>query len=195
MDYQKIKALNKRLYFTVTDVAGAMGILQASARVLCSRCVKSGQFVRLKNDFYVSDQKWERLTREEGFALANYLQVPSYISFLSALSYYGLSTQVPQGFWESASLRRTKKLTPREAEFVYYKLRKDLFFDFLKVEGFFIATREKAFADTVYLYSFGKYRFDLSALNTATLNKERLKKILRAFPQKCRKLALKLCAT
>lgn len=193
MRYPSLQRLTNKLYFTSADVAGLLGIKPKSARVLCSRYSRQSLFVRLKRDFYVLDEKWRNRGREETFKIANYLQVPSYISFMTALSFYEVSTQVQKGFFESASLKRTVKYDQAGARFNYYKLSKAYYFDFVKVSDFFIATKEKAFADAVYLYSFGKYKIDFSALDIKKLDKARLKKIMAAFPAKTKKIIKRRC--
>ena len=44
--------------------------------------------------------------------------------------------------------------------------------------GIFIAIKEKALVDAMYLYSFGKYKIDFSALNLKVFDKRKLKEIL-----------------
>lgn len=192
--YQEVQKLKNKLFFTVSDVAGLLAIKPESAWVLCSRYVKNGIFIRLKNNFYILAQNWETLGQEDFFKLANYLQVPSYISFMTALTFYGISTQVQRGFFESASLRRSAQWEAGEATFNFCKLKKRLYFDFNKQGDYFIATREKAFVDAAYLYSFGKYTFDIDSLDLKKLDKKRLKVIAQPFPDKTKKMVRRLCA-
>lgn len=187
------RQLDSRLFFTVNDAAQALKIKPESARVLCSRYARAGVFLRLKNNFYVTERRWSAAAREDFFRIANFLQVPSYISFLTALARYEITTQVPLQFFESACLRRTKSIEAAGAQFVYSKLKKGLYFDFIRQNGIFIATPEKAFLDAAYLYSFGKYKLDFSALDLRKLDFKRLQKILRPFPEKTRALVKDTC--
>jgi len=193
MNYTKLKRLEKKPYFTVEDVAAAFGIKPESARVLCSRYAKDGVFVRLKNNFYIPQQKWEGFSGREFMIISNFLQVPSYISFMTALSFYGVTTQIQRGFYENASLKRSARFEAAGASFSYYKLQKQHYFDFVKKDGVFIATKEKAFIDALQLYCFGKYSIDFSSLDLKKLDKNKLKVILRAFPEKTKKTVKKLC--
>jgi predicted transcriptional regulator of viral defense system len=87
----KTKALNylsNKLFFSVDDVVHAAGIKNESAQVLCSRYVKNGIFLRLKKDFYVLARNWPHYNREDYFKIANYMQVPSYVSCVTALSFF-----------------------------------------------------------------------------------------------------------
>lgn len=193
MMYAELKPLALKLFFTVRDLAQTVGVKPASARVLCSRYVRKGIFVRLKNDFYVLDQAWEAMGREDRFRLANFLQVPSYVSLLTALSWQGVSSQVPRGCVESIGLRRSVRFEAREFVFRYYRIQKSRYFDFVSQKGFFIATPEKAFVDTVYLCSLGRYAADFTAMETQKLDRGRLKHVLKAFPERTRRTAERLC--
>lgn len=189
------KELAEKLYFTSNDVARVLDITPESSRVLCSRYVKRGSFLRLKRDFYVLEQNWQRLTRGEFMKIANILQVPSYVSFASALSFYEVTTQVQQNFFENACLKRSRKIDIGEVVFNFYKLDRRYYFNFVKCNDIFIATKEKAFVDSIYLCSFGKYRLDFTALDFGKLDKSEIKRIAKVFPERTAELAEKLCGT
>jgi len=193
MRYFDLEKLKNKLFFTVEDVAENFNIKIASSRVLCYRYVKKGIFIRLKKDFYILAYKWENLSWEDFFILSNYLQVPSYISFMTALSFYEVSTQIQRNFFESASLKRSLSFNVKGAIFNFYKLKRDYYFDFFKKENFFIATKEKAFVDSVYLYSLGRYKLDFSSLDLDKLDKKRIKNILRKFPQRTKDIVKEIC--
>lgn len=191
--YGELLKLKSKPYFTAADVAAVLGIKPASAWVMCSRYVKDGVFVRLKNNFYMLGEDWRNTSREGLFKIANFLQVPSYISFMTALSYYEVTTQVPRDFIESAALRRSVRFEVGGTEFDFYKLKKRYYFDFVKKGDIFIASREKAFVDAVYLFSFGKYKIDFASLDLGKLDKNRMAKLVRAFPKKTAGIAERLC--
>lgn len=193
MDYNELKKLKEKLYFTVSDLQALSGASRASARVLCARYAKKGIFVRLKNNFYVLDQKWDTFSRGDFLKIANFLQVPSYVSFMTALSIYEVTTQVQRNYFESVSLKRSKRIDVKDAVFNYYKLKKDYYFDFIKKGDFFIATKEKALVDSAYLYSFGRYKFDFASLDLKKIDKERVKKIIKAFPLRTKAVVEGLC--
>lgn len=193
MKYADLKPLARKIYFTIADLAALLQVKPASARVLATRYIKKGLFVRIKNDFYVLDQAWERLEREDYFRLANFLQVPSYVSLLSALSWHEVTTQVPQARVESVLLRRSGEFEARGVSFRFYIIQKPRYFDFVRKNGFFIATREKAFVDTVYLCSLGRYKADFAAMDCGKLDKGRLLRIMKPFPPRVREAVKKLC--
>lgn len=193
MLYSKFIRLREKLYFTVGDVAEILKVKPQSAWVLCSRYVKSGQFIRLKNNFYVLEDRWRNFSREDFLKIANFLQVPSYISFMTGLWLYEATTQVPRNFFDNASLKRSKKISIKDVAFNYYKLKKEFYFDFTKRGDVFIATKEKAFLDAVYLYSLGRYKLDFASLDLNKLDKNRLKKIAKVFPKKTQLILRKIC--
>ncbi|MBN1365713.1 MAG: type IV toxin-antitoxin system AbiEi family antitoxin domain-containing protein [Syntrophaceae bacterium] len=188
-----LQELSRKTCFTLEDVAQRFGIQTASARVLCSRYVRQGVLVRLKNGFYTTTWKWENLTRRDFFIIANILQVPSYISMMTALAYYELTTQVQINYQESICLKRSIVYNVREAVFNYVKVQDQYYGDFLKTNGIFIATKEKAFLDAAYLFSFGKYKFDIDSLDIKKLDIRKIKSILKKYPQKTKETVKRLC--
>jgi predicted transcriptional regulator of viral defense system len=196
MNYITIRnGLREKPYFGVKEVSDIFGIKRNSARVLCSRLTGKGLMVRLKRDFYILREQWDNLQYEDFLKIANVLQVPSYISCMSALTFYDISTQVQRNFFESVSLKRTREFIPDGTVFNYYKIKKDLYFGFERKNGIFIAAKEKAFLDAVYLYSFGKYRFDISSISMGKLQKSKIAEILPKYPVKTRQTFKKIWTT
>ena len=193
MRYLELKKLKERLYFTVEEVQDVLGIATGSARNLCSRYSQKGIFVRLKKNLYVLDEKWRNYTREDFYRISNVLQVPSYVSFMSALSFYEITTQVQRNFFENAALKRSVRFDIKGTAFNFYKLKKEYYFDFIRDKDIFIATKEKAFIDSIYLYSFGKYKIDLSSLDLDKLDKKRVAKIMKLYPLKTKNIVSRLC--
>ncbi len=189
----KLQELSKKSYFTLDDMALNFNFQAASARVFCSRYVRQGLLVRLKNNIYTTAWKWEALTRQDLYKIANVLQVPSYISLMTALAYYDVTTQAQNNYQESVCLKRSITYNVREAVFSYVKLQRQYYGDFIKMDGIFIATKEKAFLDAVYLYSFGKYKFDVDSLDMKKLELKKLKSLLKNYPKKTKETAKRLC--
>jgi len=193
MKYRELENLKRKKFFKVEDVAETLGIKRTSAQVLCSRYVKKGYFLRLKNNFYLLANNWDNFNFDDFLGIANFLQVPSYISFMSALSIYEITTQLQRDFFESASLKRTARFNTKGVEFNFYKLKKEFYFGYSKSKNIFIASKEKAFVDAIYLYSFGKYSIDFDSLSLGKLNREKLLKIIKIYPDKTKNIIIKLC--
>ena len=178
----------KKLYFGHEELAKALAITPASARVAASRYVKQGLLVRVKRNLYMLREAWKNSSKEEKFQIANMGQVPSYISLMTALDYYEITTQMQRDFFESIAVKRTKEIQISQTIFKYTKISKDLYSGFRKEKNFFIATPEKALLDACYLMSFGRYSLDLSAIDAGKLDLEQLSVMSECFPLRTRRL-------
>lgn len=192
MNYNKIKEI-KKSYFRYQDVAKVLSIGSDSAKVACARFVKQGAIVRIKRNIYIFSERWENLPVEGKFVLANLIQVPSYVSLMTALSYYEVTTQVQRDFIESISIQRTKSVEIERNIFSYSKIKKTLYFGFKKERGIFIASPEKAFLDALYLNSLGRYNFDLTSIDFGKLKIPDIEKILKKYPAKTKRLWEQKC--
>ena len=135
---------------------------------------------------YILRQVWENADQEDKFRLANLGQSPSYISLATALSYYELTTQLQQNFFESMALKRTKVIQLNGNAFRYTKIDSSLYFGFRKEKGFFMATPEKALLDAFYLMSYARYSLDLSALEKERFDRDIILSMSSEFPLKTR---------
>lgn len=187
MGYEKIRVLRNSLYFTLEDFKEVIGIKKESAKVEICRYIKKGYILRLKKNLFILREKWENLSLEEIFKIANIIQVPSYISLMTALTYYEITTQIQRNIFESISLKRTIKKEIEGTIFNYYRINPEYYKNFIKKDLFFISIKEKAFLDTLYLYSLGKYRFDISSINFDKLDFKILKKEIKNYPLKTQK--------
>jgi len=187
LDLHKIR----KPYFGYEDISRIRDISPASARVIASRYVEHGLLVRIKKNLYVLREVWNAAGREEKFLLANLGQTPSYISLMTALDYYEITTQVQRDFFESVAVKRTKEIHVNGTLFRYSKVTENLYFGFKKEGDFFIATPEKAILDAFYLMSFGRYSMDISALDAAKLDKGEIKRLSTAFPLTTQKILKK----
>jgi len=192
MSYYQLLKIQKP-FFSLDDVAYTLGIQPGSAAVLCSRYVKKGLLVRLKRGLYARTEQLRNYGQQDLFRLANFLQVPSYISLTTALSYHGLTTQVQRGFFESISLKRTRKFEVGQFTFLYSKISLDLYKGFERVEDVFIALPEKALLDSLYLASLGRYSLDTSALDLTKVNGEVLENLSSFFPSRVRTFMENCC--
>ena len=189
----KLKELNriKKLYFGYEEIARVFGINPSSAKVTASRYVRQGLLLRMKKNVYVRREVWNAAGIEDSFLLANLGQVPSYISLMTALEYYEITTQVLRDFYESIAVKRTKEINLNGRFFRYTKVKNDLYYGFKKEKGFFIATPEKALLDAFYLMSYGRYSLDISALNASKFVRSEVKRLSIGFPLKTRKMLKK----
>lgn len=184
---EKIEQLIQKTYFTTLDIVNLFNINHNYAKLLCSRYVKRGIFIRLKSGLYTTRVRWNFNTQKDFLSIASMLQVPSYVSLMTALAYYEITTQILQNFYESVCTKRSINIRIENTEFRYYKINKAFFGGFKKIDDYFVAEPEKAFIDAIYLYSFGKYSIDISSLNFKKLNYLKIKDIISKYPNKTQK--------
>lgn len=190
MKFIELKKINK-FCFGYEDISRALGISAASAKVTASRYTKQEILLRMKRNMYVFRDAWNAAGRNDKFRLANLGQVPSYISLMTALDYYEITTQMQRDFFESVAVKRSKEINIDGSVFRYVKLAKNLYSDFKKEKGFFIASPEKALLDALYLMSYGRYRLDLSSLDAAKFDRREIKRLSRKFPLKTKNMLKK----
>jgi predicted transcriptional regulator of viral defense system len=181
----------KKLHFGCEEIARVFGINPASAKVTASRYVKQGLLLRIKKNIYMRQDVWNASGVEEKFLLANLGQAPSYISLMTALAYYGVTTQVLRDFFESVATKRTKEVNVKGTVFRYTKIAGGLYFGFKKEKNFFIATPEKALLDACYLMSYGRYSLDISALDATKFDREEVNRLSKKFPLRTGKMLRK----
>lgn len=178
----------QKLYFSSEDLGRTLGITPASARVAASRYVKKGLLIRIKRALYLLRERWDHATLAEKFQIANMGQTPSYLSLMTALDYYGITTQMQRDFLESIALRRTKEIRVNKSVFNYTKISENLYFGFKKEKEFFIATPEKAILDAFYLMSFGRYSLDIASIEKEKLDREQLAVMSKKYPLRTQNL-------
>lgn len=170
---------NKKLILSIEDIAEILSISKESAKVTANRYVKQKLLIRIKKNLYITPVKFDNLKENEFFQLANYMQVPSYISFASALSYYNIYTQQLRGVIESAALKRSKTFYVDKIEFRFILVKTIFYKGFVTENNFFIATPEKALADAVYLSSLGKYNLDFNAIDFGKISKSEVNEYIK----------------
>ncbi|MBU1110970.1 hypothetical protein KKB83_05145 [Patescibacteria group bacterium] len=120
--------------------------------------------------------------RINDFALANFIYQPSYISFESALNFYGILSQFPYEVASTTSKKPQQKVFDDKI-FSYIHLKKDLFWGYQKKEDFLIALPEKALLDQLYLASKGLRKADVDEYDFSLINFKMLRKYLNKYPQ------------
>jgi len=123
--------------------------------------------------------------------VASQLYYPSYISFESALSKYGIINQGLYGL-TLATTRHSKKITLAGVDCEYSQLHEKLFFGFDLVNGTYLAQPEKAFLDQIYLMTLGKRTGNDSEWNLDSLDREKLTEYIPFFNASVQKRVEKL---
>jgi hypothetical protein len=185
MKYFQLRDI-KKLYFGYEDIARILDISQNSAKITAHRYVKQGMLIRVKRNIYILKERWTSFDREQKFILANIFQTPSYISLMTALDYYEITTQIQRDFIESVVIKRTIRKEIDHTVLNFTKINADVYWGFLKQQGFFIAEPEKAFLDGVYLMSLGRYKLDMPSIDFNKLDLEKIERMAQSLPLKTR---------
>jgi len=193
----KFRELNKtdKLFLTTDDIANILSIDKDSAKVTAARYFQKEYLIRIKRNLYITENKFENLSGDEVFRIANIIQVPSYISLTTALGYYNITSQKQRDFIESIAVKRTKNIGIRHFQFVFTKVKKDFYTGFQFKDNYFIAFPEKAIADAVYLSSVQKYNCDFPSVDFKKLNRQKIEKYLRLTNKKTLIFWENLCKT
>jgi len=120
------------------------------------------------------------------FELANKIYTPSYISLETVLEKEGVIFQHYETIFVISYLSR--KLTVDKREIQFRKIKNEILLDsagILKKENYFIATKERAFLDALYLYK--DYYFD----NLDILDKREIFKLIGIYKSKSLKERVK----
>lgn len=109
-------------------------------------------------------------SKANDFEIANLIVQPSYISFESALSFYGILSQFSYSI-TSATTERSKKIEVGSKYFEYTKIDNRLFNGYQKEQSFLIASKEKALFDYLYLASRGLRSTDISEWDLSEIDR------------------------
>ena len=189
MQYQVLKEHLKD--FTVFSLADIRKIQSNFHRRRLNEWQDKGYIKKLRRGYYM----FADTVLNEGilFLIANRLYTPSYVSFESALSYYGL---IPEGVYSITSVcgKKTASFRSPIAEFTYRRIKPEFLFGYrLQKQGnqtYKIAEIERAVLDYLYLNptiirdaDFYEWRFNSQEfLSKADLSK--LRQYAKAFNNK-----------
>ena len=182
---QTLQGLN-RDYFTIADLEKITDLSKSSLKVSLSRLVKNKVLVRLKRGVYVLKNSLLNVEK-----IANQLYYPSYLSFESALSYYGILSQIP--YTKTFATNNTsKRLMLGKTEIEFRKLKNSLFFGYLFKNGIYIAEPEKALLDQLYMVVNSRATINLKELDLSIIRFSVLKKYSKKFPKNVQRIVDKI---
>ncbi len=125
----------------------------ASPNAKVCRLEQSGEVIRLKRGMYITSPQYSGMLLSQEL-IANHLYGPSYVSYETALSYYGI---IPERVTivRSATIKRGRVFNNDIGEFEYIAVPTDYFSIGVRIEiveneyAFLIATPEKAICDLI----------------------------------------------
>jgi len=181
---QKTLSARKISIFSIKDFARIFNVDPKTARAFLSYNTKAGAFRRIKRGAYCLAS--EPLSK---FEVANYLRQPSYVSFETAMSYYGL---IPENVYTiiSATTKPPKTFEFESQSYQYIKIKKNFFFGYspvkIREKTIRMADKEKALLDYLYLASLKKQPVN-ERLNLSKLDKKQLGFYVNFFKKHLRK--------
>lgn len=165
---------NKSTVFSTDDVA--LILEETDKNKLYKKLkyyVKKGDLFRIRKGFYARNNKYDKKE------FANKLYAPSYISLETVLLRKGVTFQWYDTIFSVGGLSRELEVDGQK--YKYSKLKNDALTNTLgikKEDNYYIATRERAFLDRIYLNS--KYYFD----NLDELDWEKCFEIVKIYNKK-----------
>lgn len=164
--------------FTPREFSGILGIPLNTGAVFIARNLKSGLFLKLRNNYYMLKDSHPPL-----YAIANKLYQPSYVSLESTLSQYGI---IPETVYSitSVTTKPTREFKTPQGVFSYQRIKKSVFADYspVSIDGHVVllAEPEKALADYLYFVDLKKISLN-DRLNLKNIRKEKLLQCINAF--------------
>lgn len=172
---QALQALPKA-YWTVADLEKISKLSRPSLYVTIARLAKAGVIRRLTNGVYQFGDRAEAVE----VAMQQRYQ-PSYLSFESALSRYGVLSQMSYVL-TFATTRPSKQIRWGQTAAAFRRLQPRLFFGYRREGNLMVAEPEKALLDALYLMSKGWLVLPLKELSLNGLDRGKLKRDARRFP-------------
>lgn len=181
---EKLKKI-KKTYFTLSDLEKIWGGKRNVLKVVLFRLTKKGQLKRIQKNIYVLPEMTSNVEK-----IANEIYFPSYLSFESALSKWGILSQIPYALTFATTLK-TRKIEIEKTKVEYRKIKKDLFFGYKLMGGIYLALPEKAILDSFYLASMGKLKINFENLDLKKIKERKFFQWLKKYPEKTKKLVEK----
>lgn len=165
---QRIEALRKPI-FTLSDAAKITGKTRAYLKVYLFRLKKRNLIKEIERGKYT--------VSFDPLVVASHLTFPSYISFLSAYSYYQMTTQMPKIIYVvSHKPKKTINYENYIIQFIAFSSQR--FFGYKREEAgknvIFIAEKEKVIIDSLYLPRYCPLDETFTALQDTALDTAKL---------------------
>lgn len=183
--FDLLKEIKKfdRKFFTIEDLEKITGFKRNYLYLQLNRWIRLGVLERITRGIYVPPG--ENIEIEK---VASFLYPPNYLSFESALAFYGILNLVPYTL-TFATTRRTKTYKIEGREVLFRQIKKSIFFGYEEKKGIYIAIPEKAFLDQVYMVKKGLATLPMKEIDLKKLSKVKIKKLIPFFPDNVRDFA------
>lgn len=179
--YYVVKKLKEKkiILFTPLEFKRVFGVSNYAVQWFIKTHTKKGLFVKIRSGLYMlADYPANH------YLLANRLYQPSYISFDTALSFYGI---IPETVYAitSATTKTTREFKADNVHFVYHKVKKEVYTGYKSIKyldnTILIAEPEKALADYLYFVALGKRGLHYERLDLKKIKKTNLLRHIKIF--------------
>jgi len=177
---RKLKEKKMNL-FTPLEFRRVFGVSNWASQWFIKTHTKEGLFLKIRNGLYMlADYPVNH------YLIANRLYEPSYISFDTALSFYGI---IPETIYTiiSATTKTTREFKAGNVRFTYHKLKKEVFTGCKAIKyldsTILIAEPEKALADYLYFIALKKRGLHYERLDLKKIKKDKLLGYVKLFKQ------------
>lgn len=154
--------------FTVLDTARIINKNRKYAVLYLKRLERRGVIKRIEKGKYA-------LGDTSNLVIASNLVIPSYISFLSGLSYYQLTTQIPR-ITQIATSKSKKRVVYEDEEIQFINLKKIFGYNRVKTQNgyIFIGEKEKIILDSLLLPKYCPIKETTYAIRASKLDINKL---------------------
>ncbi|MFQ6120402.1 MAG: hypothetical protein ACE5KE_11020 [Methanosarcinales archaeon] len=151
---QKLYSLDKTL-FTSSDIARIINKKKESVYQITYNLKQKGWIREIeKGKYYIKNLNGYDIAINEPYVLATNIVFPSYLSFWSSLHFYGFTEQIPQKVLV-ATTKNKKNIELNGLYIQFIQIAKKRLFGYKKMRSnnleFFVAEKEKAILDSLYL--------------------------------------------
>jgi len=173
------------LIFTLWDFTRIFKRQPKSARAFLSYNTRQGNLNRIKRGVYVFPDN-----QPTKFEIANYLCKPSYLSFETVLSYYGIIPETVYAITSATTNKNAKEVNFEDQTYQYRKIKETLFFGYQPVKigdrVVLMADKEKALLDYLYLFSLKNGQLN-ERMDLSKIDKQKLGRYVNYFMKFTRK--------
>jgi predicted transcriptional regulator of viral defense system len=145
---------SKKTVFTFKDISLLWGMVDRKSAVAgINYYVSTGDLHRIRRGIYAKDKDYDKVE------LASRIYTPAYVSFETVLARAGMIFQYYSQIFVASYL--TREIIIDGQKYVYRKIKNTVLTDpagVLNQDGIAIATKERAFLDTLYINK--DYHFD-----------------------------------
>lgn len=174
---ERLKTLGL-IVFTPREFQGVFDVLKKTASMFILNNVKSGLFVKLRNNFYTIKD-----SNSDYSFIANKLYQPSYVSLETALAHYKIIPEVVYGT-SSITTKAPREFRTPIGNFTYQHIKTEAFtgYRLQEIDRYkaLFAEPEKALADYLYFVDLKKLSLN-DRLKLKSVNKPKLIEYAKLF--------------